>query len=369
VAPAELPLVTASGAEVADADHPRVLAALLDAVDLTDWRAQQSARLHRHDRRALGIGIATALDSTAWFARTEPAKVTVTPTGTVRVDCGTASAGQAHARAFATIVSEVLPVDPELVVVVAGDSARLDESGGSSGSRSLQLAGSAIRVASEQVWESVRVVAADLLEASADDVVVDGARAIVRGVPAHGVTLADIARHCAEQPEAPALEAHCVFDQPGATHTSTAHACVVEVDLETGGVSVVHHTSVTDCGRVVDPIAVHGQVVGATAQAIGQVLFEEFVYDDSDQPRTATFADYLVPSAAEIPAVDAHFVTSPTSVNPLGARGVGEVGMVGAPAAIHAAVLDALAPYGVDHIDLPCTPERVWRALRDAHIP
>src|SRR4051794_23917274 len=366
VTAAELPLVTASGAEVADADGPRVLDALLDTVDVAAWRAQQKARRHVNDHRVLGIGLATALDSTAWFARTEPATVAVTRTGSVRVDCGTASAGQAHARAFATIVSEVLPVDPERVVVVAGDTARLDESGGSSGSRSVQLAGSAIRLASQQVWESLRAVAADLLEAAPDDVVVDGARVVVRGVPARGVTLAAIAKHHADHADATTLDANCVFHQPGATHTSSAHVSLVEVDLETGSVAVVRHASVTDCGRVVDPVGARGQVVGATAQAIGQVLFEEIVYDDADQPRTATLADYLVPSAAEVPAIDARFVESPTAVNPLGARGVGEVGMIGAPAAIHAAVLDALAPFGVDHVGLPCTPERVWRALRDA---
>jgi carbon-monoxide dehydrogenase large subunit len=369
VTPAELPTVTASGAAIEDADPPRVLDALLAAADLEAWRAEQIARRGAGDRRALGIGLATALDSTAWFARTEGASVTVTANGTVRVDCGTASAGQAHARAFATVVSEVLPVAPGAVVVVAGDTARLDYSGGSSGSRSLQLAGSAIRVAAEQVWDDVRAIAAELLEAAPEDVIADGERAVVRGVPARGVTLAEIAERHAAAPEADTLDAHCIFEQPGATHTSTAHLSVVEVDLETGAVAALHHESVTDCGRVVDPESARGQIVGATAQAMGQVLFEEFVYDEADQPRTATLADYLVPSAAEVPAIDAHFVTTPTGVNPLGARGVGEVGMVGAPAAIHAAVLDALAPYGVTHVDLPCTPERVWRALRDAHRP
>jgi carbon-monoxide dehydrogenase large subunit len=369
VTSAELPVVTATGAEVADADPPRVLGALVDAADLDGWRDEQAARRRRADRRVLGIGVATALDSTAWFARTEGAAVTVTRTGTVRVDCGTAGAGQAHARAFATIVTDVLPVAPERVVVVEGDTATLDDSGGSSGSRSLQLAGSAIRLSAESVWERARSVAAELLEADAEDVIVDGTRAIVRGVPARGVTLAAIAAHAAKRPEADGLDARCTFEQPGATHTSTAHLSVVEVDLDTGAVDLVNHSSVTDCGRVVDPVSARGQVVGATAQAMGQVLFEEFVYDDADQPRTATLADYLVPSAAELPAIDAHFVTSPSAMNPLGARGVGEVGMVGGPAAIHAAVLDALAPFGVEHVDLPCTPERVWRALRDAHSP
>jgi carbon-monoxide dehydrogenase large subunit len=368
VTPAELPAVTATGAAIEDADPTRALDALLAAADLDEWRREQAARRRAGHRSALGIGIATALDSTAWFARTEGAAVTVLGNGTVRVDCGTASAGQAHAHAFATVVSEVLPVAPDAVVVVAGDTARLDDSGGSSGSRSLQLAGSAIRLAAEQVWDAVRAVAAELLEAAPDDVVVDGERAIVRGVPARGVTLARIAERHAGTLAAHPLDSHCVFEQPGATHTSTAHLSVVEIDLDTGAVALLRHASVTDCGRVIDADAARGQVVGATAQAMGQVLFEEFVYDEADQPRTATLADYLVPSAAELPAIDAHFVTTPTGVNPLGARGVGEVGMIGAPAAIHAAVLDALAPHGVTHVDLPCAPERVWRALRDAGV-
>ena len=157
-----------------------------------------------------------------------------------------------------------------------------------------------------------------------------------------------------------------MFDQDDATYTRAAHLSIVEVDLDTGGVTPIQHFAVTDCGRVVDPPSAAGQVVGATAQGIGQALFEEFAYDAAGNPLTSSLAEYLVPAASELPAVDARFVATEATRNPLGARGVGEIGMVAAPSAVHAAVLDAVAHLGVRHVDMPCTPERVWRAIRAA---
>jgi aerobic carbon-monoxide dehydrogenase large subunit len=361
---AELPRTTPTGAHYDDGDFPALLDAVLAHAGYEELRAEQGRRRARGDTRVLGIGLATVLDSTAWFARRETALVSALRDGTVRVVSGTTSAGQEHARAFAASVAEVLPVSIDDVVVVEGDTDMLAESGGTSGSRSLQLAGSAVRGAAEDVLEQARRLAATMLEAAVDDVVVAHGRFCVRGVPARGFALAALAA-CADGNGDP-LDARCTFEQPDATYTGGAHVSVVEVDVETGAVVVLRHVAVTDCGRVVDPPSAEGQVLGASAQGIAQAVFEEHVYDADGNPLTTSFADYLLPAASELPSVDAHFLTTAATRNPLGARGVGEVGMVAAPSAVHSAVLDALAHLGVRHVDMPCTPERVWLALREA---
>jgi carbon-monoxide dehydrogenase large subunit len=221
-----------------------------------------------------------------------------------------------------------------------------------------------VQGAAVEVLEQARRLAADRLEAAVDDIIVTDRRFTVRGVPARGLTLAELAADAG--PDAGKLEQRCVFDQPDATYTGAAHVSVVEVDTETGAVTPRLHVAVTDCGVVVDPPSAIGQVTGASAQGIAQVCLEEFIYDGDGNPLTSTLADYLVPSAADLPAIDAAFVTIPATTNSLGARGVGEVGMVAAPAAVYSAVVDALAHLGVRHVDTPCTPERVWRAIRAA---
>ncbi len=364
VTPAELPAESPTGAHYDDGDFPALLDELLEHAGYGALRAEQTRRRAEPDPRAIGIGIATVVDSTAWFARQETACVTVREDGTVRVLTGTASAGQQHERAYATLVAEVLPVSVDDVEVIEGDTELVEGSAGTSGSRSLQLAGSAVRGAALDVLEQARLLAAELLEAAADDIVVDEDQFIVRGVPARGFTLAELAAEAAD--DSPMLDARCVFDQDDATYTRSAHLSVVEVELDTGRVTPLRHVAVTDCGRVVDPPSAAGQVVGASAQGIGQALLEEFVHDAAGNPLTSSLAEYLVPAASELPSIDARFVATEATRNPLGARGVGEIGMVAAPSAVHSAVLDAVAHLGVRHVDMPCTPERVWRAIRAA---
>ena len=366
---AELPTTSATGAHYDSGDFSIVLDALLERAGYETLRAGQRALRDSGGRCVIGIGVATVLDSTAWFARQETACVTVLGDGSVRVLAGTASAGQLHARAFAMLVAEVLPVSIDDVDVVEGDTDIVEGSAGTSGSRSLQLAGSAVHGAALDVLDQARRLTADLLEAAVDDVVVENRRFVVHGVPARGFTLAELA--ASRRDHDAMLDARCVFDQEDATYTRGAHLSVVEVDIETGAVTVLRHVAVTDCGRVVDLPSATGQVVGASAQGISQAVFEEFVDDGDGNPLSGSFAEYLVPAASDLPPIDAYFVatslTTDMARNPLGARGVGEVGMVAAPSAVHSAVLDAVAHLGVCHIDTPCTPERVWRALRDAH--
>ena len=352
----ELPHDTPGGARYDESDYLANLEGVITRGDYDAWRAER--RRPSAGGRLVGIGVATVVDSTAWYARREEAVITVAPDGRVRVAVGTTSAGQNHAVALASIVADVLPVDAGAVEVSEGDTDEVPSGGGTSGSRSLQLAGSAVRGASEAVLARARQVVADLLEAAADDIVVVRDGLGVRGVPTAFVPWNEVA---AREP----LDARCVFDQEHPTYPSSAHLAAVEVDPETGTVTPLRLVSVTACGRVVDRPGATGQVVGASAQGVAQVLLEQVIYDEAGVPIGPSLAEYLVPSAAEMPVFDASFVEMPTALNPLGAKGVGEIGMVGAPAAVHGAVLDALASLGVDELELPCTPERVWRAIRE----
>ncbi len=356
--PDELPYDTPGGARYDAADYAANLDAVVTAGGYADLRVEQQRR-RDEGRRWLGVAVVTLVDSTAWYARREEASVTVDRDGRVRVAVGTASAGQEHAIAFAAVVADVLPVAVGDVVVSEGDTDDVPAGGGTSGSRSLQLAGSAVRVASEAVLARARAVVADLLEAAVEDVVVMPGGLGVRGVPTAFVPWAEVAADAE-------LDARCAFEQDHPTYPSSAHLATVEVDPDTGAVTPLGLVSAVACGRVVDPPGATGQVVGACAQGVAQVLFEEVSYDAAGVPLGASLAEYLMPAASELPPFEVSFEETATSLNPLGAKGVGEIGMVGAPAAVHGAVLDAIAHLGVEELQLPCTPERVWRAIHRA---
>jgi carbon-monoxide dehydrogenase large subunit len=366
----ELPCETVTGAHNDEGDYHAVLDALVAGAGLAELRREQAHAIAVDSPKRLGIGVALALDATAWFARTEPVQVHVDADGVVTVVLATASAGQEHGAAIVELVAAVLPVDPDDVVVIEGDSDRLGGTG-TSGSRSLQLAGAAVAEASHDIAARARAIAAEVLEAAVDDIVVDGEAYVVRGVPARRVRWREVAARAHEGASIGAgagdgpLDARCVHEQGAATYPFSAHLAVVALDVDTGELTLERLVVVTDCGRVVDDAGASGQVVGASVQGVGQALFEQVAYDEHGTPTNASLAEYLVPSAAEVPSIESSWCPSSTSRNVLGARGVGEIGLIGAPAAVHAAVLDALSPLGVEHVDLPCTPQRVWRALRD----
>ena len=360
IGPGEYPYETATGVHYDSGDLPRLLDAVLRHGDYAGWRARQRERRASGNGALLGVGVAVVVDSSAWFSRRQAASAAIVEGGIVELRSATASSGQQHEVALRAVADELLGVGAERIAVVEGDTDRTAPSDGSVGSRSTQLAGTATRLAVEEVLTRARRLAADVLEAAEDDLERHGDSFHVRGVPARAVTFAELAAR-ADDGE---LDATCVFEQADAAYPSAAHLSVVEVDPETGRVVPLRHVAVTDCGCVVDPPGAEGQVVGASVQGIAQALYERVVHADDGTPLAANLAEYLVPSAAEMPAIEAHFVPTPSPRNPLGAKGVGEIGMVAAPAAVHGAVLDALAPYGVDHLDLPCTPESVWRALQ-----
>jgi carbon-monoxide dehydrogenase large subunit len=255
-----------------------------------------------------------------------------------------------------------IPVDR--ITVVHSDTERVPHGVGTFGSRSAQLAGSAAHRASESVLAQARTVVANLLEASADDIVVfDDGRLGVNGVPATAVSWEQIAVN-ADEP----LFAEVDFDSDG-SFPFGAHVAVVEVDTETGRVEVVRIVAVDDCGTVLNPMLAAGQAHGGIAQGLAHALFEEVRYDDDGNPLTASLMDYAMPSAAELPSFEVHHTVTPTPRNPLGAKGIGESGTTGATAAVWNAVVDALRPFGISNLDPPFTPQRVWRAMRDGDAP
>jgi len=267
-----------------------------------------------------------------------------------------------------TIVAESLGVPRGDVTVVHGDTDTTPYGIGSEGSRALVTAGSAVHTAAARVKGKATDLAAHLLEAAAEDLVWDSDRVAVNGVPSRSFSLyelAGMASQGADRPSGmePGLEAAAAFDPEDFTYPSGAHVCVVEVDPDTGRVEVLRYVAVDDCGRRISPRIVEGQIHGAIAQGIAQALLEEAVYDDAGQLLTGNFLTYAIPSAAELPSFTTLALETLTDRNPLGAKGAGEAGTIGAPPAVVNAVVDALTPFGVTHLDMPLTPEVVWRAM------
>jgi carbon-monoxide dehydrogenase large subunit len=363
--PEDFPYRTVMGTVYDCGDYERTLDAALVAAGYDDLRAEQAARLARGDRVVLGIGVSVYVEVTAGGGSSEYGAVEVAEDGTATIKVGTSGHGQGHTTSFAMLVSDRLGIPLEDIRFIQSDTAVVPRGGGTGGSRSLQIGGNAVAEAAVGVLERGRRLAADRLEAAVDDIVLtDDGRLGVAGVPARALTWAQLAQDAvaAGDPLAVATD----FAQAGATFPFGAHVSVVEVDLDTGRVVPVRHVAVDDCGRILNPLIVAGQQHGGIAQGMAQVLWEQYVYDGDGNPLTSTLAEYGMPSAAELPSLEASNTETPTPLNPLGAKGIGESGTIGSTPAVQNAVVDALSHLGVRHIDLPCTAERVWRAIRDA---
>jgi carbon-monoxide dehydrogenase large subunit len=337
-----------------------------DEIGYAELRADQAARRQRGDRSLLGIGVASYVEITAGGGSEEFGAVDVHADGTATVYAGTASHGQGHQTAYAMLVSDRTGIPIEAITLVDGDTDVVRSGGGTGGSRSLQLGGSAVQGATDAMIEQAKRVAARMLEADVADIVVDASNGTigVAGVPAQALSWAEVAARAAADDEA--LHGEFDFAQDGATFPFGAHIAVVEVDADTGEVRLRRHVAVDDCGTVINPLLVQGQQHGGIAAGVGQALYEEVRFDDAGNPLTSNFIEYTIPSAAELPFFDVFSTETPTPLNPLGAKGIGEAATIGSTPAVQNAVIDALAHLGVRHIDLPCTPERVWRAIRDA---
>ena len=301
----------------------------------------------------------------------DTAELRINPDGSVALFAGSTSMGQGNETAFTQLVSAGLGVSPDRIHVFAGDTDSLGTGRGNGGSGALSVGGSAVVRAVDKVIERGRRIAAHLLEAAYEDVAFRDGRFVVAGTD-RGVTLSSVAKAAYQPRQLPAgmepgFDERAAFTPPAVTFPNGCQVCEVEIDPATGAVRVVRHTVVDDVGRMVNPMLVKGQIHGGIVQGLGQGLFEDLVYDrDTGQLLSGSFMDYAMPRADDMPFFDVDSHEVPTQVNPLGAKGVGEAGTVGALPALLNAVNDALAPLGVRHLDMPLTPERVWRAIRDA---
>ena len=365
------PFTTITGATYDSGDYEKPLDAVLEHGGYDALRAEQAARRERDDSKLLGIGLSTYVEITAPVGLyREWGKVEIEDDGRVLAYVGTSAHGQGHETAFSMIVSDVLGVPMDQVQILQSDTQLIPRGGGTGGSRSLQIAGSALKVASDEVLAQAKQLAAHLFEANVDDVVVGDGGLQIAGVPAHTLSWADLVAAVRDDTRRPAdMEARLAhelnFDAGSSSFPFGAHLAVVEIDRETGRVELIRHIAVDDCGRIVNPMLVKGQQHGGIAQGVAQVLYEHVQYDEDANPVTGNLMDYAMPSAAELPSYEVYNTETPSPHNPLGAKGIGESATIGSTPAVHNAVVDALSHLGVRHVDMPCTAERIWRILQE----
>ena len=365
VPPDKFPFTSPSGAQYDTGRYAEALDTVLAGAGYADLRAEQARRRESGDPVQIGIGLATYVEITAGDATAgETARLAVHDDGSATVFTGSSAHGQGHHTAWAMLVQDELGIPMDQVTVIHGDTDLIPKGVGTYASRSLQLGGSAVHKAAIEVKDEARRLAADMLEASADDLVLDTGTGQwqVRGDPATGLTWGQVAGHAGGE----GLMADVEFKGDRATFPFGAHVAVVEVDTETGKVRHVRHVTVDDAGPVLNPILAEGQRHGGIAQGAAQALLEEVRYDADGNPVTSNLADYAAIGATELPSFELLPMETPTTLNPLGVKGIGEAGTIGATPAVQNAVVDAVAHLGVRHIDMPTTPERVWTAIIEA---
>ncbi len=380
----EFPFTTALGITYDSGDYEGTLDRLLERLDLEAFRREQEELRARGIYRGVGFstyvevcGLAPSravgpqgvgLQAAFW----ESAMVRVHPSGSATVFTGASPHGQGHDTSFAQIAADRLGIDPQRIQVIHGDTDQGPWGWGTYGSRTISVGGEAVARAAIRVQDKAKEICAALLEAAPEDIELVDGKYRVRGSPDKFKTMAEISGAAHIPPQElptdiePGLEATAMYDPENFVFPFGAHACVVDVDAETGKVSVVRYIAVDDCGPPINPMLIDGQVHGGITHAIGQALYEQVVYDDEGQLVTGTFVDYAMPTAAELPSFETDRTVTPSPVNSLGVKGVGEAGTIAATPAVTAAVLDALAPLGVAWIDMPLTPRRVWEAISEA---
>ena len=361
--PEAFPFTNGTGTVYDSGEYEMVLDAVLEASNYADLRAEQQRRRAAGDIRQLGIGICTYVEITG-FGGSEYGEVSLQADGTVLAVTGSTPIGTGHHTTWAMIVADRLGVPLEAVTVFHGDTDRVPSGQLTGGSRSVQIAGSSMGDAADKLIALARDAAADMLEAAPDDLVLDRERGAfhVAGTPSASRSWAEIAGETAEP-----LVGHSDFVQAGATFPFGAHIAVVEVDTETGHTTVERIVAVDDAGIIINPLLAAGQIHGGLAQGIAQALLEEIRYDEDGNPQTSNLADYTAISMMEVPTYERSFTETSTPHNPLGAKGIGEAGSIGSTAAVQSAVVDALTPFGIRHLDMPLTPERIWSALQTSN--
>ena len=372
------------GLSVDSGNYEPALDKALEMSDYTAMRAEQAARRDRGDVRQLGIGVTTYIEMCGLAPSNilgalryaaggwDGATIECLPTGKVIVKTGTSPHGQGHETTWSQIVADGLGVTPDDVEVLHGDTQITPLGMDTYGSRSLSVGGVALHFAMEKIKAKARTIAAHELEVAEDDLEWTDGALRVKGAPDKAKTIPEIAFsawHAHSLPEGmePSLAETAVYDPPNFTWPSGTHICIVEVDTETGKTDILKYVAVDDCGTVINPQIVEGQVHGGVTQGIAEALYEEAIYDESGNLTTSNMTQYLVPGATEVP----HMITdssmeTPSSTNPLGVKGIGEAGTIAAPPTVLNAVIDAVSHLGVTDIGKPASPERVWRAIQAA---
>ena len=372
IQPDMFPFRTAATALYDSGDYEAALDIALAKANYADLRQEQRRRRTNGDGVQLGIGLSTYVEVTAGGGDEEWSSVEVHDDGSVTVKVGTSGHGQGHETAFAQLISDVLKIPHTTIRVLQGDTGVIARGAGTGGSRSLQIGGSSVWRSGRNVLELARSVVADHYEASIDDIVLtDDGTIGVAGVPDTNLTWGEVAELTVRDLDEPGdldtrLFAEDVFHQEEASYPFGAHISVVEVDIETGETGVLRHIAVDDCGTILNPILVDGQVHGGVAQGYGQALIEEVAHDEDANLLSGTMVSYLIPTAGMLPSFELAHTQTPSPLNPLGAKGIGEAGTIGSTPAVQNAVIDAVAHLGVRHIDMPTTPARVWEAIREA---
>ena len=374
---------TPGGLEFDSGNYEASLDSALELAGYEQLRKEQAHRRDNKDGKQIGIGISSYIEmcglapsqvlaSVRYAAGGwDSATIRCHPTGKVTLITGTSPHGQGHETTWSQILADELGVAFEDIDVLHGDTAVSPLGMDTYGSRSVSVGGVAIHFAAGKIRDKARKIAAHELEVAEEDLEFSGGKFAVKGAPDRAKSIAEIAfsawtAHNLPDDTEPGLEATYVFDPPNFTFPSGSHICAVEVDTETGQTEIVRYVAVDDCGTIINPTIVEGQVHGGVAQGISEAMFEEAVYDENGVLLTSSLANYRVPSAAELPSLTLGSTVTPSSTNPLGVKGVGEAGTIAAPPAVLNAIIDALQPLGVTHIDMPATPERVWRAIKSA---
>ena len=383
IGPDQFPYNSVAGLVYDSGDYERALDRCLDMAGYADLRKEQARRRDAGESRQLGLGLSAyfemcglapsrvlaSLNYTAggW----EAATVRILPTAKVQVVTGTSPHGQGHETSWSMIVADQLGISPDDVDVLHSDTAIAPYGLDTYGSRSLAVGGTAIFLATERVIDKARRIAAHQLEAADEDVEFAAGSFQVKGSPERAMPLAAVAfeaftAHNLPDGMEPNLEASSHFDPTNFTFPFGTHLAVVEVDTETGEVRLIRYAAVDDCGNQINPLIVEGQIHGGIVQGAAQALWEEAVYDGDGNLQTSTLMDYLVPSAAELPSFETDTTVTPSPSNPMGVKGIGEAGTIGAAPAVINAIVDALSPYGIHDIEMPATPQRIWQLLKEA---
>jgi carbon-monoxide dehydrogenase large subunit len=381
IRPDQFPYTVATGLTYDSGNYPGALDKALSMFDLRRFRQEQAEG--RKQGRYLGVGVVSYVEICGsgpsqvagavglGGGQYDSAIVRVYPTGVVRVYIGGKPHGQGEETTFAQIVADEFGYPVENVEVVAGDTETTPQGWGTYGSRTTAVCGSAVKIAAQRVREKAAKIAAHLMEANEADVEFRDGKFGVRGTPSEGKTFAEVALMANlawNMPPGvePGLEAAAFFDPSNFVYPFGTHICSVEVDADTGEVKILRYLCVDDCGPHINPMIVEGQIHGGVIQGLGEALQEMVVYDEDGQLLSGTMMDYAVPRATQMPRIETAYTTTPSPVNPLGVKGIGEAGTIPAAAVLVSAVCDALAPLGIKHIDKPLTPARVWAAIQQA---